>query len=118
VVEADDETFREVVDEATLPVLVDIWAEWCGPCRMVSPTLERLSEQYAGKVKLVKVDADKAPGVSRRFGVQAIPTLLVLQRGREVSRQIGAAPEAQLGQWLQAALAQGADGNPADSSSS
>jgi len=104
VAEADDETFREVVEEATLPVLLDIWAEWCGPCRMVSPILERLSAEFAGRVKLVKVDADKAPGVSRRFGVQAIPTLLVLQRGREVSRQIGAAPEIQLSQWLRGAL--------------
>jgi thioredoxin 2 len=110
-----------VVEEATLPVLVDIWAEWCGPCRMVSPALERLSSEYAGRVKLVKVDADKAPGVSQRFGVQAIPTLLVLQRGREVSRQIGAAPEPRLAQWLDSALAslhQGAGGNPAGSSSS
>lgn len=120
-VEADDETFGEVVDEATLPVLLDVWAEWCGPCRMVSPILERLSAEYAGRVKLVKVDADKAPGVSQRFGVQAIPTLLVLERGREVSRQIGAAPEPRLAQWLDGALAtlhQGAGGNASDSSSS
>jgi thioredoxin 2 len=84
---------------------------------MVSPILERLAAEFAGRVKLVKVDADKAPGVSRRFGVQAIPTLLVLQRGREVSRQIGAAPELQLSQWLRDALApnEAAGGKPTDS---
>jgi thioredoxin 2 len=105
IAEADDRTYQEVVAGAALPVLLDIWAAWCGPCRMVSPALEHLAELHAGQVKLVKVDADGAPGVSGRFGVQSIPTLLVLRHGREVARQIGAVPEPQLDRWLTRALA-------------
>jgi thioredoxin 2 len=105
VAEADDGSFAAVVEQATLPVLLDLWAEWCGPCRMVSPALEKLAGQYAGQLKLVKVETDRAPGVSRKFGVQAIPTLLLLEGGREVARQVGAAPEDRLRQWVDEALA-------------
>lgn len=119
VAEADDGSFAAVVEQATLPVLLDLWAEWCGPCRMVSPVLEKLAGQYAGRLKLVKVETDRAPGVSRQFGVQAIPTLLVLEGGREIARQIGAAPQDRLHQWLAEALATaGASSNPAASTSS
>jgi thioredoxin 2 len=105
IVEAGDDDFVEIVDQATVPVLVDLWAPWCGPCRMVSPALENLARQLAGRVKLVKVDVDRAPRVAQRFEVQGIPTLLVLEHGNVVSRQIGAAPEATLRQWLEGALA-------------
>ena len=105
VVDADDESFAEVVDQSTVPVLVDIWAPWCGPCRMVSPALERLAVEFAGKLKLVKVNADEASGIARRFNAQSIPTLLVLKSGQEVERQIGAAPEARLRTWLEQTLA-------------
>jgi thioredoxin 2 len=105
VAEADDGSFAAVVEEATLPVLLDLWAEWCGPCRMVSPALEMLAGQYAGQLKLVKVETDRAPHVSRRFDVQAIPTLLLLKGGREIARQVGAAPQDRLDQWLAEALA-------------
>jgi thioredoxin 2 len=89
---------------AALPVLVDLWAPWCGPCRMVSPALERLAHSYAGRVKLVKVNVDVSPEVASRFEVQGIPTLLMLQRGQPVARQVGAAPEAVLKSWLDDAL--------------
>jgi thioredoxin 2 len=105
VVDADDETFAEVVEGSAIPVLVDLWAPWCGPCRMVSPALERLAQQYAGRIKLAKVNADEAPRTSQRFGVQAIPTLLVMNRDRVVARQVGAAPEDQLRKWLDEAVA-------------
>jgi thioredoxin 2 len=105
VAEADDASYAAVVEEATLPVLLDLWAEWCGPCRMVSPALEKLAGQYAGQLKLVKVETDRAPGVSRQFDVQAIPTLLLLKGGREIARQVGAAPQDRLDQWLAEALA-------------
>jgi thioredoxin 2 len=104
VADADDESFAEVVDQSKVPVLVDIWAPWCGPCRMVSPALERLAVEFAGKLKLVKVNADEASGIARRFNAQSIPTLLVLKRGQEVERQIGAAPEAMLRTWLEQTL--------------
>jgi thioredoxin 2 len=104
VVDADDAEFHAVVDEASLPVLVDVWAPWCGPCRMVSPALEKLAEELAGSLKLVKVNADDNPEVSRRFEVQAIPTLVVLDHGQVVDKQIGALPEHQLRSWLEATL--------------
>ncbi len=105
IADADDGSFAEVADAGSLPVLVDVWAPWCGPCRMVSPALDRLAHELAGRVKLVKVNADAAPGVARRFSVQGIPTLLLLRRGRVVARQTGALPEPALRTWLERELA-------------
>jgi thioredoxin 2 len=104
VVDATDEEFHAVAEETSLPVLIDVWAPWCGPCRMVSPALEKLAGELAGKLKLVKVDADDNPEVSRRFEVQAIPTLVLLHHGEVVDRQIGALPEHQLRSWLESRL--------------
>ena len=104
VAEAGEHDFAEVVERARLPVLVDLWAPWCGPCRMVSPALEQLAREFAGRVKLVKVNVDEAPEISERFGVQGIPTLLVLHQGRVAARQGGAAPEHALRTWLEDAL--------------
>ena len=89
-----------------MPVLVDLWAPWCGPCRMVSPALEQLAVEMAGRLKLVKVNADESPLLSRRFDVQAIPTLLLMDRGRLIDRQVGAAPVAALRSWVQGKLPQ------------
>jgi thioredoxin 2 len=105
IADADDATFAEVVEQADLPVLVDLWAPWCGPCRMVSPVLEALARRYAGRVKLVKVNVDRSPEISRRFSVQAVPTLLLTDHGQVIARQAGAAPEPALRQWLDNALA-------------
>ena len=105
IVDATDEDFGEVADQASLPVLVDLWAEWCRPCRMVSPALVRLARERAGQLKLVKVDVDGSPQLAQRFGVQAIPTLLVLHRGSVLARQTGAAPIDVLRSWLDGALA-------------
>jgi thioredoxin 2 len=82
-----------------------MWAPWCGPCRMVSPALEQLANERAGKLKLVKINGDLAPRLSQRFDVQAIPTLLLLDRGRVIARQVGAAPAAVLRNWLDQSLA-------------
>jgi thioredoxin 2 len=101
VAEADDDTFAEVVEQAKLPVLVDLWATWCGPCRMVSPALEKVARELAGRIKLVKVDVDAAPRISRRFAVQAVPTLLLVSGGEVVARQAGAAPAAALRSWVE-----------------
>ncbi|MFC9617195.1 thioredoxin [Streptomyces sp. NPDC056938] len=105
IVDAGDDDFAEVVDNATTPVVVDLWATWCGPCRMVSPALEQVARDLAGRIKLVKVDVDKNPRLSRRFEVQAVPTLLVLDQGETVARQAGAAPAHVLREWVEQAMA-------------
>ena len=104
IVDAGDDSFSTIADESSVPVLVDLWAPWCGPCRMVSPVLEQLATDLAGRIKLVRVNSDVAPRVSRRFEVQAIPTLVLLKGGQVLARQIGAAPAATLRTWLENAL--------------
>lgn len=104
IAEAGDTDFADVVEKASVPVLVDLWASWCGPCRRVSPALEQLAGERAGRLKLVKIDVDEAPGISQRFTVQAVPTLLILERGQVLARQSGAAPVAALRSWLDQAL--------------
>lgn len=105
ITEAGDDDFEEVAAASTLPVLVDLWAEWCGPCRMVSPALEQLAKRMAGHLKLVKVDVDKSPTLARRFDVQSIPTLLLMDHGQVVARQTGAAPAHALERWVDSVLA-------------
>jgi thioredoxin 2 len=112
IAEAGDDDFAAVVERARLPVLMDLWATWCGPCRMVSPALEQLATERAGRLKLVKVDVDAAPALARRFQVQAVPTLLVLRAGEVVARQAGAAPLPALRAWVDGALGPGAAGEP------
>ena len=101
---ADDASFAAVAEQAPLPVLVDLWAPWCGPCRMVSPVLASLAAEKAGQVKLVKVNVDESPRLAQRYGVQSIPTLLLLSNGQETARQVGAPPAPQLKAWLEKAL--------------
>jgi thioredoxin 2 len=105
IVDAGDDDFAEVAEQATIPVLVDMWATWCGPCRMVSPVLAQLARERAGQIKLVKVDVDKAPRLSQRFDVKAVPTLMVLRDGKVLAHQPGAAPANVLRDWLDRALA-------------
>lgn len=102
-VEAGEADFADVTD-SRLPVLVDLWAEWCGPCRIVAPAVEQASIDLAGRLKVVKVDVERAPSVSARLGVQGIPTLVVLRRGEEVARQVGALPADRLAAWLRGVL--------------
>jgi thioredoxin 2 len=104
IAEAGDEDFGEVVDRSAIPVLVDFWATWCGPCRIVTPILEQLSRDVAGRVKLVKTNVDLAPRTARRFEVQEIPTLMVAHRGKVIARQPGAAPGPAVRQWVEEAL--------------
>ncbi|MEW2184797.1 thioredoxin [Streptomyces cellulosae] len=105
IAEAGDDDFAEVVERATVPGVVDLWATWCGPCRMVSPALEKVAADLAGRIKLVKVDVDRNPRLARRFEVQAVPTLLVLDKGRTVARQTGAAPAPVLRRWVEQSIA-------------
>ncbi|MFJ6158063.1 thioredoxin [Pseudarthrobacter sp. NPDC092184] len=105
IVAAADGDFAAVAEQSPVPVLVDFWAAWCGPCRMVSPVLDKIARERPGRIKLVKVDVDKSPGLSRRFDVQAIPTLMVMVDGKVAARQAGAAPAEVLRSWLDGALA-------------
>ncbi len=97
IVDTDASGFHEEI-ASSLPVLIDFWAPWCGPCRMVSPVVEQMGREYAGRLKVVKLDIDTAPAIASRYGVQGIPLLLVLKDGREVDRVVGAVPAAQLRQ--------------------
>ena len=96
--------FEEVAGNSTLPVLVDLWAPWCGPCRIVEPGVERAAGSLAGRLKVVKVNVDQAPRTAERLGVQGIPTLLLLRDGREVARQVGAVPPPALLRWAEEAI--------------
>jgi len=107
IVDAGDREFTAVAEQSPLPVLVDLWATWCGPCRMVSPALEQLATERAGRLKLVKVDVDKAPMLSQRFAVRAVPTLLLLHDGAVLARQSGASPIGALRAWLDETLRDG-----------
>jgi thioredoxin 2 len=103
VVDADADTFAAETT-ASVPVVVDYWAAWCGPCRMISPVLEDLAQRHAGRLKIVKVDVDANPGLAARAGAQSIPLLTVLRDGEERDRIVGALPRAALEQRLAALL--------------
>jgi thioredoxin len=94
-VTATDQTFESEAD-AAVAVLVDLWAPWCGPCRFVAPVLEQLSREWAGRLKVVKVNVDENPALARRFDARSIPTLVVLRDGRVVDRIVGALPKPEL----------------------
>ena len=105
IADANDDTFAEIAEGASIPVVVDMWAPWCGPCRMVSPALEQVATELAGRIKLVKVNVDESPKIQQRFDVQAIPTLMVLRHGQVAARRAGAAPAADLRKWVETAIA-------------
>lgn len=100
-VKVSDSSFEQDVLQSDIPVVVDFWAEWCGPCRMIGPALEEISEELAGKVKIVKINVDENPNTSAQFGVRSIPTLLMFKGGQHVSTQVGAAPKPKLAEWIQ-----------------
>jgi thioredoxin 1 len=94
-------SFQPEVISSPLPVLVDFWAEWCGPCKAIAPVLEQLSAELAGKLKIVKVNVDEAPDLAQQFGIRSIPTLFVFKGGKVVDQAMGAKSKAQLASWLQ-----------------
>lgn len=99
-----DGSFDTDVLGATDPVVVDFWAEWCGPCRMISPALEEIAAEMDGKVKIAKLNIDENPQTAVRYGVRSIPTLILFKNGEPASMQVGAAPKGRLADWIKGAL--------------
>jgi thioredoxin 1 len=99
-----DATFDQAVLKASGPVVVDFWAEWCGPCRMISPALEEISNSLNGKVTILKLNVDENPATAAKYGVMSIPTLMLFKGGQLASRQVGAAPKQKLEQWITATV--------------
>jgi len=92
-IEVTDSNFNEIVLQAQQPVLVDFWAEWCGPCRMIGPLVKELSEDYNGRALITKMDVDSNPGIAAKFGIRNIPTILFFKNGEVVDKQVGAVPK-------------------------
>ena len=106
--ESGEADFAAVVEQSTLPVLVDFWAPWCGPCRVVSPVVEQIAKDLPGKIKLVKVNTDDAPNLSQRFGIRGIPTLILFDHGQPAARVTGALGAPALRSWVAEHLPQSA----------
>lgn len=104
-VKVDKNSFKADVLEAQGPVVVDFWAEWCGPCKMIGPSLEELSNELAGKVKIAKVNVDENPELAVQYGIQGIPALLLFNKGSIANRKTGAAPKSVLSQWINSSIA-------------
>jgi thioredoxin 1 len=100
-----DENFAREVLESDVPVLIDFWATWCGPCRMIAPIVEELSSEYEGKAKICKIDVDSAQKTAADFGIRSIPTLLIFKEGKVEGQLIGAVPKQQITEKLDAVLA-------------
>jgi thioredoxin 1 len=99
-----DSSFETDVINSSEPVVVDFWAEWCGPCRMIGPALEEIATEMKGKVKIAKLNVDENPGVAGKYGIRSIPTLMVFKDGKQVATKTGASPKSELHRWISAAV--------------
>lgn len=103
-IEANETNFDALVADNQMPVLVDFWAEWCGPCRMLGPIIEQVAEEFEGKVKVCKLNVDQSPQVAQRFGVSSIPTVLLFKNGQRVDGFVGAQPKKAVVEWLNSVI--------------
>ena len=99
-----DSSFDADVLKSAEPVVVDFWAEWCGPCRMIGPSLEEISTEMAGKVKIVKINVDENPAVAGKLGIRSSPALMIFKDGKLAAQKVGAAPKGELVKWIQGAI--------------
>jgi len=104
VLELTEQNFAAHTGRSDLPVLVDFWASWCGPCKMMAPQFEQAAHSWKGKVRFAKLNTEQHPGPAGQFGIRSIPTMILFHQGREVARQSGAMSEAQISQWLQSQI--------------